>query len=528
MEAAPPIIKKKWADTCRVLLGKEIGPLNDYAKWLSAMTEPVSRHKSISGKEVISAPTDYCKGAKWLSFADVDFNKRFEPLNINEIKDIDSIAESIKERMHYAGSIVFGKSAQISESTNINDSVGIYNVGRIGFSKYAAYTTMGINLESCFGCNFLGDSAYCIKANHTSHSQRTLETWGCRYSSDLYYSARLNNCTECFFSFNAWNRKYAIGNLELQREKYFPLKKKLIAEIAEELTSKKSLPTLLEIAEKGKYEKPKVPEISERIDANEVRDKSKIEDAFSKTFGIVFGKPLEGRIDAYGKWLGRHARPILYAASASSGRQIIMPNCAKYPEIPANRLLCLEEALVHGQSTRISPQNAEGLTLKNAHEKISPLAFFNVDVLEGNSTNIIEGAMTFDSSNCYRATSNIHSKYCAYSFWCRNSQYLFGADSPFNSNFCINIYSCTNQTRCFEIDCCGYCTDTYFSHNCENVNDSMFCFNKKNLRYAIGNAPLPQSDYKKIKSSLLSQITDELNSTKGLRYDIYNIACEKP
>jgi hypothetical protein len=89
----------------------------------------------------------------------------------------------------------------------------------------------------------------------------------------------------------------------------------------------------------------------------------------------------------------------------------------------------------------------------------------------------------------------------------------------------MNIYSCTHQTRCFEIDCCGYCTDTYFSHNCENVNDSMFCFNKKNLRYAIGNAPLPQNDYKRIKSSLLAQIADELNSTKDLRYDIYNILC---
>jgi hypothetical protein len=527
MEPAPRIIEKKWADTCRVLLGEEIGPINDYAKWLSKMTEPISRHKSISGKEVISAPTDYCKGAKWLSFSDVDFNRKFEPLNINEIKDMDSIASSLKERMHYAGSIVFGNSAQIRESTNINDSVGAYNVGRLGFSKYVAYTTMGFRLENCFGCNFLGGTSYCIRANHAAYSQRTFETWGCRLSSDVYYSARLNNCSDCLFSFNVWNRRHAIGNLELNKEKYSQLKKKLIGEITEELSSKKSLPTLLDIVEKGKYEKPNIPKISERIDANEVRDKSKIEDAFSKTSTIIFGKGLEGGIDSYSEWLGRHERPILRTTSASSGKEIILPNCAKYPGLPRNRILCLEEAQVHGQSTKITPEDAEELTLKNAHNKIFRVAFFNVDILEGNSSNIIEGAMTFDSSNCYRATSNICSKYCAYSFWCRNSQYIFGSDSPFESSFCINIYSCTSQTRCFEIDCCGYCTDTYFSHNCENVNDSMFCFNKKNLRYAIGNAPLPQNDYKKIKSSLLAQISDELNSTKSLRWDIYNIGCAK-
>ena len=53
----------------------------------------------------------------------------------------------------------------------------------------------------------------------------------------------------------------------------------------------------------------------------------------------------------------------------------------------------------------------------------------------------------------------------------------------------------------------------------------MFCFNSKNLTRAIGNAPLPPQKYKSVKASLLGQIVGELEKTKNLKWDIYNIAC---
>ena len=131
--------------------------------------------------------------------------------------------------------------------------------------------------------------------------------------------------------------------------------------------------------------------------------------------------------------------------------------------------------------------------------------------------------ISVDSSNCYKSSAVVYSKYIGYSFWPRSCQYLFDCDSPFDSSHCINIYSCTQQTRCFEIDCCGYCSDLYFGHNCENVHDSMFCFNAKNLRNAIGNGVLPPDKYKAVKASLLSQIAGELEKKKDLKWDIYNI-----
>ena len=70
-------------------------------------------------------------------------------------------------------------------------------------------------------------------------------------------------------------------------------------------------------------------------------------------------------------------------------------------------------------------------------------------------------------------------------------------------------------------------SDLYYSHNCENVHDSMFCFNAKNLRHAVGNAVLEAGAYKKLKSQLLEQIAGELAAKKDLKWDIYNIGCCK-
>ena len=73
------------------------------------------------------------------------------------------------------------------------------------------------------------------------------------------------------------------------------------------------------------------------------------------------------------------------------------------------------------------------------------------------------------------------------------------------------------------MDCSNKCSDSYFLHNCENVNDAMFCFNVKNLRNAIGNSQLPPDKFQKTKSSLVEQMFSELEKKKSLKWNIYNI-----
>jgi len=96
------------------------------------------------------------------------------------------------------------------------------------------------------------------------------------------------------------------------------------------------------------------------------------------------------------------------------------------------------------------------------------------------------------------------------------------------SSFCINCYNSNRLTRCFEVDASQNCAGTYFAHNCENVQDSMFCFNAKNLHNAIGNAALPAEKFASIKGALLAQMHAELEKKKELKLDIYNIGSARP
>lgn len=523
MGATLEILEKRWAGVSRLLFGRETCGLEECSQWLADRIEPISFHKSaLSGREVISAPTDYCGKGKWLSFEEADFSKEFGPVSINDCKDIDSLVSAISERLQYSGNIVFGNSSHIEKSSNLNDSHYIYGVGRHGDSKYVAYCTIGRLNEDVFGCNGIGESRFCVKGGRTHRCSRCFETWLCLNCTDCYYSAALENCAECFFSFDLQNARYCIGNLALAPEKYRSIKEKLKSEMAEKLAKEKRLPSLVQIVAKAGKSKPSV---QGKAGGEEKTDKAAVEAAFLKTSALIFGKPLEGGVDSYAKWLSRHTHPTLGRKSSASGNALFIPSILSYSLLPQDRLLSKAEALEHGMKAKISPEDAGSLSLANAHEKIGAIAFFNVEFVEGKNRNNSECAVCFESSDNYRNSMTFYTKKSAYNFWPRDSEHLFGTDSPFTSQFSMNIYSCTNQVRCFEIDCCGYCSDSYFCHNGENLRDCMFCFNAKNRKNSIGNAELPAEDYRKIKSLLISQMHDELSRTHDLKWDIYNVAC---
>jgi hypothetical protein len=153
------------------------------------------------------------------------------------------------------------------------------------------------------------------------------------------------------------------------------------------------------------------------------------------------------------------------------------------------------------------------------------IAFVSSEATVGENRNIIGSPMVNQSLNCYKGPCFSYDEYAAYSWWPRNSKYVFGCDLAFSSQFCINTYYSLNLSRAFEVDGCNNSSDIYFSHNCENVHESMFCFNEKNLRQAIGNAVYPPEKYKTVKATLLGQITEELEKKKELKWDIYNIGC---
>jgi len=52
-------LNKQWISTCKILLGREIGDINEYAKWLYEGNGPRMVEKSVTGKEVVFVSNNY-------------------------------------------------------------------------------------------------------------------------------------------------------------------------------------------------------------------------------------------------------------------------------------------------------------------------------------------------------------------------------------------------------------------------------------------------------------------------------------
>ena len=513
-------LRRRWKNACKVVFKQEVGELEEYLPWLDGLNKPkMFNRSSVSGKDVTYAITEYADGSKWISLDEVDFSKKFEPLDINEIKDIDSLLQAISERVCYVGDVVLGNSGNVEKSSNISDSFYIYDTTIMRDSKYLCSCSVGRDCEDSFGTYGPGESAFCVRCTQTYRLKRCFELWQSQNCNDCYYSFGLNNCSDCIFCFNAKSRRRNIGNLELEAGKYSQIKGKLLLEMAGELKKTKKLQSLLDIVARCKNPKPSKHATKQ---SSEKLDKGPIEVKFSKTAELLLGRKLEN-MDEYSKWLERHTDKIQERTSIISGKKLMMvPSMIAIPELPKDRVISSEEAEELGNTTKLSLSEVESLTLANSHERIGPLAYFNVEFREGTNINLVDSATAIDSSNCYRTSGIVFSKYCGYTFWPKSTEQAFGCHIIFDSNSCINCYHSTKLTRCFEMDSCRNCSDSMFCHNCENLRDCMFCFNIKSKRYAIGNAEVGREEYMRIKRMVLEHVAKELKK-KDLQLDIYNV-----
>jgi hypothetical protein len=193
-------------------------------------------------------------------------------------------------------------------------------------------------------------------------------------------------------------------------------------------------------------------------------------------------------------------------------------------EAPASRA-CTEEESLRIAEASPPAQGIEGISLQNAHGLISRIAFLPLDFHDGTNSNIIECMAYAYSSNVLQCSPAVQIKDSAYCLWPRSSEHLFGCNVIFDSAFCIHCYQSSKLNRCFEVDSSRDCADSYFCHNCENVQSGIFCFNAKNLRYAVGNVEVGREKYLQAKAALIGRILPSLECGKAPGLDIFSIAC---
>jgi hypothetical protein len=224
-----------------VLFGEEVGELAPFAPWLKEYDYATrSERSSISGKPITLTMDDYAPSARFLSLDEVNFGKKFSPIPLDDLKDIDSLARAAQERMAYTGNVVLGNSSHVEGSTSVYDSHYVLDSTMVSRSKYVAYSRWESEAEYCFGGFGTTSGSFTIK-NSGSNLTRCLEVDSCESCSDLYFSHNCENVRDSMFCFNVKNLSHAIGNAELPAEQYKKVKASLVSQMADELEEKKDL-----------------------------------------------------------------------------------------------------------------------------------------------------------------------------------------------------------------------------------------------------------------------------------------------
>lgn len=513
------VLNKGWKTTCRIVLGEELGELKDYKDWLLEYLPPAGKIRShLSGREVTLAMDHYSPESRFIS-SEESRNRLFNPLSINEIKDIDSIAQAISERWEYTGNRVLGNSSSVDSSDLVMDSQFISHSTNIQQSSYIFASAMArMGSKYIYGSHGFAQGEFLIRHVAGFNIKRLFESHFITESSDLYFCFHCLGCDDLLFSFFQRNKRHCIGNLQLPKDHYLPLKKKILREVSEELKKHKRFPSLFQLVpdRKPTLTLPPLPNPPEG-------EMEPINRAFSSTFKVIFRKEAP-EIQPYEKWLSSHTlrldelqSPFGNRTYFSEGRELFLFHLA-----PKSRMVSVQEGM---ELSNLQIKESQATSLQKVIDSLPEIAFFSAEFRDGVAKNVVKSPIAYHSSNIYKMFDATHSEHCGVCSVALNSKYIFGGLRVMESQFCINCYNSLSLSRCFEVDTSEKCSDSLFCHNSEGLAECMFCFNLKEKRYAVGNASLPPDQYRALKDSLLSQMAKELEAKKELKYSIFNIGC---
>ncbi|MFH1470405.1 MAG: hypothetical protein ABIF01_01535, partial [Candidatus Micrarchaeota archaeon] len=108
-------------------------------------------------------------------------------------------------------------------------------------SKYCAYCMWPRESGYIFGSDFVFSSKLCLKCYKSENLTRCFEVSHSHTCSDCYFCHNCENVHDSMFCFNTKNLRHAIGNVELGKDDYLKLKKRILSGMAEKLEREKRL-----------------------------------------------------------------------------------------------------------------------------------------------------------------------------------------------------------------------------------------------------------------------------------------------
>lgn len=241
-------IEAAFANTCKILLGKQLpGSIDDYSEWLKRrITRSEGISSCLSGKKFTRWDYSYyelpkerlvtMEEARWLGE-----NMRIS-LGAEDGISLSNAAQKACGIAFFCPEYRDGMNLNIIECPNCGDSANCYRASPVVYSKNSAYSFWPRSSDHAFGSTALLSSEFCIKCYDSVKLSRCFEVDFSRECSDCYFCHNIENCSNCLLCFNAKNLRYAIGNVEVGREKYLEAKRALLEWMNKKLEKSKALP----------------------------------------------------------------------------------------------------------------------------------------------------------------------------------------------------------------------------------------------------------------------------------------------
>ena len=234
---------KAFESVCAVLLGKNIGTLEQCAPWLGRnVLPPIER--TANGKSVYIPDMLYYNAIKE-RLVDGQSAQELGKKSITQEQaralSLSGASKTLAAIKTTTSDVSQGKNIAVEKAAAYGMSHYCSNGTFFVSNKYCAYCFWPRQSEYAFGSVYLFSSKFCMNCYYSSALTRCFEVSDSNRCTDCYYCHNCENLQDCMFCFNVKSKRYAVCNVELGREKYMALKKSVLAEISGKLEKEHSL-----------------------------------------------------------------------------------------------------------------------------------------------------------------------------------------------------------------------------------------------------------------------------------------------
>lgn len=232
-------LDETFATTTKILFGRPLSPMARYTQWLLKRIAPIESVPSAigSGKVHIPAYSFFGFIPKTRAVSEEHAPEAGARM-VNELGEsatLASLLPELKKMAFFVPTFAERRNLGVENTVCYLDCVNVENSFDPFETKHSAFVFQTLRCENIYGCYYAISTNFCIHCYNAVNLQRCFEVDTGKNCVDSMFCHNVEGLQDCLFCFNVKNKRFAIGNVEVGREKYLQIKQQLLEKIGREL-----------------------------------------------------------------------------------------------------------------------------------------------------------------------------------------------------------------------------------------------------------------------------------------------------